>query len=154
MCTSISVCGAQCAFSVMEDKRSAPYIAYRCVQLQAQNRLTMGSKKLLLCFLFLLENVVLSSSQWPYHQIYPPLNESDDRTSLYFAVVLSFGGERVSIGALPGVQIALDHINSQPSILPGYTLHYTLTNSEVSYCFRCSAEPRVVLSAGDCYRFT
>ena len=73
-------------------------------------------------------------TQWPYHQIYPPVNESDDRTSLYFALVLSFGSEVTykSIGALPGVQIALDYINSQPSILPGYTLHYTLTDSQVA----------------------
>ena len=72
-----------------------------------------------------------SSAPWPYLQIYPPVNETDSRTPLYFAVVLSFGGAYTSIGALPGVQIALDYINSHPSILPGYTLHYTLTYSEV-----------------------
>ena len=72
-----------------------------------------------------------SSSPWPYLQIYPPVNESDGRTPLYFALMLSFGGDYVTIGALPGVQIALDYINSQPSILPGYSLHYTLANSQV-----------------------
>ena len=72
------------------------------------------------------------SSPWPYLQIYPPVNESDSRMPLYFALMLSFGGDFKSIGALPGVQIALDYVNSQPSILPGYSLHYTLTDSQVT----------------------
>ena len=72
-----------------------------------------------------------SSVPWPYLQIYPPVNETDSRTPLYFAVVLTFSGAYTSIAALPGVQIALDYINSHPSILPGYTLHYTLIYSEV-----------------------
>ena len=74
-----------------------------------------------------------SSSPGPYLQIYPPVNESDGRTPLYFALMLSFGGDFTSIGALPGVQIALDYINSQPSILSGYSLHYTLTDSQVRF---------------------
>ena len=78
--------------------------------------------------------LVSSSSSWPYHQIYPTVNETDGRSPLYFAVVLSFGGNNYkSIGALPGIQIALDYINSEPSILPGYSLHYTLTDSQVRY---------------------
>ena len=68
---------------------------------------------------------------WPYLQVYPPVNGSDGRTPLYFALMLSFGGDYTSVGALPGVQIALDYINSQPDILPGYSLHYTLTDSQV-----------------------
>lgn len=79
------------------------------------------------------------STPWPYMQIYPPVNESDARKPLYFALMLSFGGDYTSIGALPGVQIALDYVNSNPSILPGYSLHYTLTDSRVnvylSVCF-------------------
>ena len=67
----------------------------------------------------------------PYLQLYPPVNASDGRTPLYFALMLSFGGDYKSIGALPGVQIALDYVNSQPSILPGYSLHYTLADSQV-----------------------
>ena len=79
--------------------------------------------------------LVSSSSSWPYHQIYPTVNETDGRSPLYFAVVLSFGGNSYkSIGALPGIQIALDYINSEPSILPGYSLHYTLTDSQVRTC--------------------
>jgi len=72
-----------------------------------------------------------SLTPWPYLQVYPPVNENDGSTPLYFALVLSSGGQYTSIGALPGVQIALDYINSQPDILPGYSLHYTLTDSQV-----------------------
>lgn len=74
---------------------------------------------------------VSSAAPWPYLQIYPPVNGSDDRMPLYFALMLS---RRIpsSIRALPGVQIALDYINNHPSILPGYTLHYTLSDSEVT----------------------
>lgn len=79
----------------------------------------------------LLQPSQASSSPWPYLQVYPPVNETDVRTPLYFALMLSFGGDYTSIGALPAVQIALNYINNQPSILPGYTLHYTLTDSQV-----------------------
>ena len=68
---------------------------------------------------------------WPYLQVYPAVNESDARTPLYFALMLSFGGVYTSIGALPGVQVALDYVNNHPDILPEYTLHYTLTDSQV-----------------------
>ena len=81
----------------------------------------------------LIQAAVLIKSQEeepPYLQVYP--SEIDDRTPLHFAVMLSFGGAFTSIGSLPGVQIALDYINSEPSILPGYSLHYTLTDSQVS----------------------
>lgn len=72
-----------------------------------------------------------SDTPWPYLQVYPEVDESDLRTPLYFALMLSFGGDYTTIGALPAVQIALDYINSEPSILPGYSLHYTLTDSLV-----------------------
>ena len=66
-----------------------------------------------------------------YLQIYPPYNETDPRTPLTFALLHSFGGSFVSSGAVAGVQVALDVINSNPEILPGYSLHYTLTDSRV-----------------------
>lgn len=81
----------------------------------------------------LYHSALASDFKWPYLQIYPPINETDGRKPLYFALVLSFGGDFRTIGVLPGVQIALDYINSNPSILPGYTLHYTLMNSQVYY---------------------
>ena len=87
----------------------------------------------LIFFVFPVQSSVTLALEYqePYHQIYPPVNETDGRTPLYFALVLSFGGSYKSIGALPGIQIALDYINSGPSILPGYSLHYTLTDSQV-----------------------
>ena len=74
-----------------------------------------------------------SLGPWPYLEVYPPVNASDSRMPLYFTLMLSFGGDYTSIGALPAVQIALDYINNEPSILPGYTLHYTLADSQVHY---------------------
>lgn len=75
-------------------------------------------------------SVVLTDAPWPYIQVYPPVNTSDDRTPLYFGLMLSIIGFP-SIRAAPGIQIALDSINSDPSILPGYSLHYTLSDSQV-----------------------
>ena len=85
-----------------------------------------------------------SYNPWPYLQTYPPWNDS--RTPLHFAVTLSFGGGYTSIGALPGVQIALDYINSHPSILPGYTLHYTLTDSQVYRKLQLYVQPWSIAS--------
>ena len=45
--------------------------------------------------------------------------------------MLSFGGGFASVAAVPGVQIALDLINANPHLLPGYTLHYSLSDSQV-----------------------
>ena len=45
--------------------------------------------------------------------------------------MLSLSGDQQSTGALAGVQAALDDINSRDDLLPGYTLHYTLTDSQV-----------------------
>ena len=75
------------------------------------------------------------STASPYLQVYPPYNHSDTRTPLHFALMLSIDPNSIpnltSIRALPGVQIALDYVNGQPSVLPGYSLHYTLTDSQV-----------------------
>jgi hypothetical protein len=91
----------------------------------------------ILAVVLVVVQVTLASSYtpWPYIQIYPPVNETDVRTPLYFALVLSFGGAFTTIAALPGVQIALDYVNSNPSFLPGYSLHYTLLDSQVSVTF-------------------
>ena len=82
----------------------------------------------------------------PYKHVYPPTNISIDQSScepdvslnktcpLFIQLIMSFGGSYVSSGVVPGIQIALDHINACPDILPGYTLHYTLQDSDV----RCS----------------
>ena len=82
------------------------------------------------------ESLVPSPSPWPYYlQVYPGADPSGETSvglkSLYFALMMSFGGDFRSSGAIPGVQVALDQINSDPTLLPGYQLHYTLTDSQV-----------------------
>lgn len=78
----------------------------------------------------------------PYLQVYPPTDITLDpanctpsdgqRCPLFVAYMTSFGGAFTSAGAIPGVQIALDQINEREDLLPGYTLHYVLRNSNVS----------------------
>ena len=79
----------------------------------------------------------------PYIQVYPPVDLSQDQQScspqnsstgtcpLYIGLMMSFGGDYDSSGSIPGVQLALDQINADPNLLPGYTLHYTLLDSKV-----------------------
>ena len=69
----------------------------------------------------------------PYKQTYPNVfqNGTVKRLPLFFGLMMSFGGDVKSSGTIPGVQVALDAINNQPDLLPGYTLHYTLTDSQV-----------------------
>ena len=62
---------------------------------------------------------------------YPPLNESGGLRPLVFGLIMSFGGNIDSSGAVPGVRVALDRINSDSSLLPGYSLHYALSDSQV-----------------------
>ena len=53
------------------------------------------------------------------------------RVPLFIGLMLSFGGGFVSAAAIPGVQIALDLINEDEYLLPGYTLHYSISDSQV-----------------------
>ena len=76
-----------------------------------------------------------------YTQVYPDVDMTGDQTNcsrssnetcpLYIALMMSFGGDYITSGVIPGVQLALDQINSDPDILPGYTLHYTLLPTRV-----------------------
>ena len=79
-----------------------------------------------------------------YLEVYPqPVNISQSQLScvpsgnrkcpLYIALMVSFGSEYDSRGVIPGVQLALDQINANPDLLPGYSLHYTLTDSQVDH---------------------
>jgi len=66
-------------------------------------------------------------------QVYPGLeNVPNGTTPLYFALMQSFSGSYVSAGGIPGLMVALDEINSNSSVLPGYSLHYTLSDNAVS----------------------
>ena len=76
-----------------------------------------------------------------YKQIYPDINTTQDLTNcsrsgnetcpLYIALMMASDGDYISSGVIPGVQLALDQINSDPTVLPGYTLHYTLLPTRV-----------------------
>jgi len=83
-----------------------------------------------LTLLFLLS---LVSTVRGYLQIYPSINENDTRKPLYFALLQSFGGQYNGSGSVAGLQVALDRINNDPNILPSYTLHYTLTDTQVRH---------------------
>ena len=63
-------------------------------------------------------------------QVYPAIHKQDS-IPLYFGLMLSLSGDDQSSGALAGVQAALDEVNSRDDLLPGYSLHYTLTDSKV-----------------------
>ena len=70
-----------------------------------------------------------------YKEVYPPVDLSSQEGNLsghlFFALVQSFGREFNSSGNIAGIQVALDRINNDSSILPNHTLHYTLTDSQV-----------------------
>ena len=66
-------------------------------------------------------------------QVYPDLQDVPNGTTpLYFALMQSFSGGYVSAGGIPGLMVALDEINSNFTVLPGYSLHYTLSDNAVS----------------------
>ena len=63
---------------------------------------------------------------------YPPVeNGPDARTPLYFSLIQSFSGQYISGYSLPGLHMALDFINQDGTLLPGYSLHYVFTDAEV-----------------------
>lgn len=63
----------------------------------------------------------------------PTLSNCNNTTPLYFGLIMSFDGQQFDgSGSIPGVKVALDRINSNCSLLPGYSLHYTLADSRVS----------------------
>ena len=95
---------------------------------EGKNKIDMAAFSLSLLFLLGLASTVRS-----YLQIYPPINENDTRTPLYFALLQSFGGQYNGSGSVAGLQVALDRINKDPNLLPGYTLHYTLTDTQVRH---------------------
>ena len=63
---------------------------------------------------------------------YPPVDESDGRTPLYFSLIQSFSGQYISAYSLVGLELALDLINNDTALIPGYSLHYVFTDAPVS----------------------
>ena len=72
-----------------------------------------------------------------YLEVYPDPRDPDvlkGRTPLYFSLIQSLGGplsQFDAAGSVAGVKVALDSINNDNSVLPGYTLHYTFADSQV-----------------------
>ena len=69
--------------------------------------------------------------------IHPPVNASDSRTPLYFALIQSFSGQYVSAHSVVGLELALDLINANETLLPRYSLHYVFTDAPVSANTAC-----------------
>ncbi len=73
-----------------------------------------------------------------YLEVYPdPTDQKilQGRTPLHFALIQSLGGPLSQFdgsGSVAGVKVALDSINNDTSLLPGYTLHYTFADSKVN----------------------
>ncbi|KAL5499598.1 hypothetical protein EMCRGX_G011046 [Ephydatia muelleri] len=66
-----------------------------------------------------------------FDSIYPSnVSLSDTRSPLTIALMMSFSGDYVTYNSLSGVQLALDLINENSSLLPGYRLQYKLTDSQ------------------------
>ena len=63
---------------------------------------------------------------------YPPLNGNQYPNPIVFGLIISFGGNFDSSGAVAGVRVALDRINNDTNLLPGYSLHYALSDSQVT----------------------
>ena len=95
----------------------------------------------LLMIHLVLINAVSGDNFGPYKQVYPKADMQQDPRNcsvsdngtcpLYIALMMAFGGDFVSSGAIPGIQVAIDEINNDSSMLPGYTLHYTLMATTV-----------------------
>ena len=70
------------------------------------------------------------------NEIYPPesipSHVDDNTTHIYIGLIVSFGGAFNSSANVPGVRDAVDRINNDTSILENYTLHYVLSDSQVS----------------------
>ena len=72
--------------------------------------------------------MLMSSQQQAYCQ------SNDSRIPLYFSYITTKTGDYVGSGAIPAVDLALEQINNDSSILPNYILQYTdILDSNVSW---------------------
>ena len=110
----------------------------------------LQSRKVMLCVLVVLalslalqpcavltQQGSLSYNPADYLEVYPDPTDPEvlrGRTPLHFALIQSLGGPLSQFdgsGSVAGVKVALDRINNDTSLLPGYTLHYTFADSKV-----------------------
>ena len=85
---------------------------------------------LFVCVTVAIVFLASSSHGADYLRVYPEETLNNTRP-LYFGLMQSFGEEFNASGVIGGVEVALDQINRDETMLPGYTLHYTLTDSQV-----------------------
>ena len=108
---------------------------------QLVGRVTRAMKHFLLPFLLLVLHTTplarcsaLTYDPDDYLEVYPDPRSQEvlrGRTPLHFALISSLGGQYDGSGSVAGVKVALDRINNDTSVLPGYTLHYTFSDSQV-----------------------
>lgn len=70
-----------------------------------------------------------------YIEVYPDPRNPEvlrGRTPLYFSLIQAMTGPLATNGTVAGVKVALDRINNDSSLLPGYSLHYTLGDARVN----------------------
>ena len=78
-------------------------------------------------------SVLAYVSTYPELELAHEANSSTNKSiPIYLALIMSFGGAFNTSATIAGVQIALDLINDDPTLLPGYSLHYTATDSQVN----------------------
>ena len=51
--------------------------------------------------------------------------DKDDLKPIYFAFMTAFSGSFVSSGTIPAVNLAIERVNSNMTLLQGYRLNYT-----------------------------
>ena len=88
----------------------------------------------LLCFL-LLSRCFPATAEG---SIYPPREDATatELEPLYVGLIESYDPAEAdpqlgAVGTVVGAEIALDHINADPRMLPGYSLHLNFINSQV-----------------------
>ena len=94
--------------------------------------------------------VALGSRLEDFKSIYPSVkNGNDTRIPLTLGLMVSFSGDYVTSSSIASVQIALDLINENSSLLPGYRLQYKLTDSQVGIACPLDTDKAVVQTRGD-----